>query len=66
MNQPIALIVDDELDIRELLEITLARMNIDTEPGPGTQGSGGSEISFVPRRHAPSRRRWHRAGQGDP
>ena len=30
MNQPIALIVDDELDIRELLEITLARMNIDT------------------------------------
>ena len=30
MNQPIALIVDDEPDIRELLEITLARMNIDT------------------------------------
>lgn len=30
MSQPIALIVDDEPDIRELLEITLARMNIDT------------------------------------
>lgn len=29
MNNPLALIVDDEPDIRELLEITLARMNID-------------------------------------
>ena len=28
MNNPIALIVDDEPDILELLEITLGRMNI--------------------------------------
>ncbi|WP_456417992.1 sigma-54-dependent transcriptional regulator [Thiolapillus sp.] len=30
MNRPIALIIDDEPDIRELLELTLARMDIDT------------------------------------
>lgn len=30
MTNPLALIVDDEPDIRELLEITLGRMNIDT------------------------------------
>ncbi|HEX6591757.1 MAG TPA: sigma-54 dependent transcriptional regulator [Moraxellaceae bacterium] len=30
MNKPLALIVDDEPDIRELLEITLARMQIDS------------------------------------
>lgn len=30
MSNPLALIVDDEPDIRELLEITLGRMNIDT------------------------------------
>jgi len=30
MNKPLALIVDDEPDIRELLEITLNRMNIRT------------------------------------
>jgi two-component system response regulator PilR (NtrC family) len=30
MNRPLALIVDDEPDIRELLEITLARMDIDS------------------------------------
>ncbi|KOR29322.1 hypothetical protein TI03_02580 [Achromatium sp. WMS1] len=30
MSKPLALIVDDEPDIRELLEITLNRMNIDT------------------------------------
>jgi len=30
MSAPIALIVDDEPDIRELLELTLGRMNIDT------------------------------------
>ncbi|KOR31901.1 hypothetical protein TI05_10645 [Achromatium sp. WMS3] len=30
MSTPLALIVDDEPDIRELLEITLNRMNIDT------------------------------------
>lgn len=30
MNNPLALIVDDEPDIRELLEITLNRMNIQT------------------------------------
>jgi two-component system response regulator PilR (NtrC family) len=30
MSQPLALIVDDEPDIRELLEITLGRMNVQT------------------------------------
>lgn len=30
MNRPLALIIDDEPDIRELLEITLNRMNIQT------------------------------------
>lgn len=30
MNRPMALIIDDEPDIRELLEITLIRMGIDT------------------------------------
>ncbi|MGB5305140.1 MAG: sigma-54 dependent transcriptional regulator, partial [Gammaproteobacteria bacterium] len=30
MNMPLALIVDDEPDIRELLELTLGRMQIDT------------------------------------
>ncbi len=30
MSKPLALIVDDEPDIRELLELTLGRMNIDT------------------------------------
>jgi len=30
MTRPIALVVDDEPDIRELLEITLGRMNIET------------------------------------
>jgi two-component system response regulator PilR (NtrC family) len=31
MNNPLALIVDDEPDIRELLELTLTRMGIDTK-----------------------------------
>lgn len=31
MSQPLALVVDDEPDIRELLELTLSRMDIDTE-----------------------------------
>ena len=30
MSKPLALIVDDEPDIRELLEITLSRMEIET------------------------------------
>ncbi len=30
MNQPLALIIDDEPDIRELLDITLSRMHIET------------------------------------
>ena len=32
MTTPLALVVDDEPDIRELLELTLGRMNIDTRP----------------------------------
>ncbi|MEO5342230.1 MAG: sigma-54 dependent transcriptional regulator [Gammaproteobacteria bacterium SHHR-1] len=34
MSKPLALIVDDEPDIRELLEITLSRMAIDTIAAP--------------------------------
>jgi len=34
MSNPIALIVDDEPDIRELLDITLGRMNIDCMAAP--------------------------------
>lgn len=34
MSKPLALIVDDEADIRELLEITLARMGLDTRSAP--------------------------------
>ena len=30
MSTPLALIVDDEPDIRELLELTLGRMDIET------------------------------------
>ncbi len=36
-ENPIALIVDDEPDIRELLEITLGRMSIDTRCAPDIQ-----------------------------
>jgi len=32
MNRPVALIIDDEPDIRELLEITLARMDVASRP----------------------------------
>ena len=30
MNQPLALVIDDEPDICELLSLTLGRMDIDT------------------------------------
>ncbi len=36
MTSPLALIIDDEPDIRELLEMTLGRMNIDTIPAANT------------------------------
>ncbi|MGB5743754.1 MAG: response regulator, partial [Sedimenticolaceae bacterium] len=37
MNRPLALIIDDEPDIRELLEITLARMGIDSRSAGSVQ-----------------------------
>ena len=40
MSNHLALIVDDEPDIRELLEITLARMGVDTRPA-GTVSETG-------------------------
>jgi two-component system response regulator PilR (NtrC family) len=48
MNEKSALIVDDEPDIRELLEITLGRMNINTVSAPdiGTARAHLAEHSF--------------------
>ncbi len=43
MTHPLALIVDDEPDIRELLEITLGRMNIDTRSA-GDLGSAREQL----------------------
>jgi len=37
MKKPLALIIDDEPDIRELLEITLARMDVDSIPAENLQ-----------------------------
>ncbi len=37
MKKPLALIIDDEPDIRELLEITLARMDVDCIPSENLQ-----------------------------
>ncbi|WP_428609851.1 sigma-54-dependent transcriptional regulator, partial [Sedimenticola sp.] len=39
MSNPLALIVDDEPDIRELLEITLGRMNIDSRAAEDLQAA---------------------------
>ncbi len=43
MTQPLALIIDDEPDIRELLEITLIRMGIDCV-GAGTVGDALAQL----------------------
>lgn len=40
MSKPLALIVDDEPDIRELLEITLARMNVDSRSADCLESAG--------------------------
>ena len=39
MTKPLALVVDDEPDIRELLELTLGRMNIDTRAAADVAGA---------------------------
>ena len=39
MNNPQALVVDDEPDIRELLGITLERMNLDVAPADTIAGA---------------------------
>ena len=39
MKKPLALIIDDEPDIRELLEITLTRMDVDCMPAENLQGA---------------------------
>ena len=39
MNQPLALVIDDEPDIRELLTLTLGRMDIDTESAGDVDGA---------------------------
>ena len=41
MNRPLALIIDDEPDIRELLEITLARMDVDSHSAANVGEKGG-------------------------
>ncbi len=65
MTQPLALIVDDEPDIRELLEITLARMDIDCRTagtrGRGHAATGQRPVRPLPGRHAPARRQRHRS-----
>ena len=44
MNRPLALIIDDEPDIRELLEITLARMDVDSR-SVGTVGEALEQLA---------------------
>ena len=44
MNHPLALIIDDEPDIRELLEITLARMDVDSR-SVGTVGEALTQLA---------------------
>jgi two-component system response regulator PilR (NtrC family) len=44
MNHPLALIIDDEPDIRELLEITLARMDVDSR-SVGTVGEALAQLA---------------------
>jgi two-component system response regulator PilR (NtrC family) len=39
MNKPLALVIDDEPDIRELLALTLGRMNIETEVAADVTGA---------------------------
>ena len=39
MSQPLALVIDDEPDICELLSLTLGRMNIDTESATDVSGA---------------------------
>ena len=43
MNRPLALVIDDEPDIRELLALTLGRMDIDTEAA-GDVGSAKRQL----------------------
>ncbi len=61
-----ALIVDDEPDIRELLEITLARMQLETRSARNLAEAcavaGPRALRPVPDRHAPARRQ--RPGPG--
>ena len=47
MKQPLALIIDDEPDIRELLEITLARMGVDSR-SVGTVRDGLAMLAEQP------------------
>ena len=64
MTQKRTLIVDDEPDIRELLEITLGRMGIETATAPGFAQrhcrTGRRRLRSVFNRHAVARRRRHR------
>jgi len=59
MTKPLALIVDDEPDIRELLEITLARMDIDCRSADSLASAeewlGKERFQLCLDRHAPAR-----------
>ncbi len=61
-----ALIVDDEPDIRELLEITLGRMDIETKAAKDVRSAtellGYASLRPVPDGHAFAGRRRHRIG----
>ena len=70
MSRQKALIVDDEPDIRELLEITLGRMKLDTRSARNVKGSprvaGPRAVRPVPHRHAPAGRQRPRSGPVHP
>mgnify|MGYP006204725777 CR=1 FL=1 len=48
MSKPLALIVDDEPDIRELLEITLARMDIDARSADSLESAAEAPADIEP------------------
>ena len=69
MDNPVALVVDDEPDIRELLSLTLGRMDIETvaaeDLGSARKALGRKTLRYMPDRHASAGWRWPGAGRVD-